>query len=33
LLVEAKAYNGENSPAGKTKDSRTNIKNHEKIKT
>ena len=32
LLVEAKAYNGENSPAGKTNDSRTNIKNHEKIK-
>lgn len=31
LLVEAKAYNGENSPAKKTKDSRTNIKNHEKI--
>ena len=32
LLVEAKAYKGENPPAGKTNDSRTNIKNHEKIK-
>ena len=30
LLVEAKAYNGENSPAGKTDDG--NINNHKKIK-
>lgn len=31
LLVEAKAHYGENSPAGKTYDSGTNIENHTKI--
>lgn len=32
LLVETKAHHGENSSAGKTKDSNTNLVNHEHIK-